>query len=213
MTYPYRIKDFTKPKQYPDPKKKNGAELAWEFLRRNPKYQADFDKFKKLKSPSAKSKLQQKWLLGLPVLKLFDPKDNKPRGLKLALTHTPRFHVPKGKGMASIESLYKGDVFVAFNLNIPIKRQLDKTQKFLERERKEQNITPTKKTAQRLLFPHYWRLLDAKAKGENEESLAKYFYSDRAEGNTVEKVGQELEAATLLRDSNYIFLADSPLSP
>ena len=210
MKYPYLIKDFTKPKQYPDPKKKNGAELAWEFLRRNPKYQKDFDKIKKLKSSSAKSKLQQKWLPGRPMLKLFDPKDNKPRGLKLALTHTPRFHVPKGKGMASIESLYKGDVFVAFNLNIPIQRQLDKTRKFLERERKEQNIKPIEKNPQTHLFPHYWRLLDARAERENESQIAEYFYSDRAEGNTVEKVGQELEAATLLRDSNYIFLADIP---
>ena len=59
MKYPYPIKDFTKPKQYPDPDKRSSALLAWEFLRRNPKYQKDFDKFKKLKSPSAKRKLQE----------------------------------------------------------------------------------------------------------------------------------------------------------
>ncbi len=213
MKYPYTIKDFRKPKQYPNPEKKNGAELAWEFLRRNPKYQADFDKFKKLKSPSAKSKLQQKWLLGLPVLKLFDPKDNKPRGLKLALTHTPRFHVPKGKGMASIESLYKGDVFVAFNLNIPIKRQLDKTRKFLERERKEQNIKPNEKNQHTHLFPHYWRLLDATAEGKKPAQLSKYFYGDKKDWEWKDypgKVKDQFGQALLLRDSTYIFLADIP---
>ena len=85
MKYPYPIKDFTKPKQYPDPDKRSSALLAWEFLRRNPKYQKDFDKFKKLKSPAAKRQLQEKWLPGIPSLTLFDPKDNQPRGLKLAL--------------------------------------------------------------------------------------------------------------------------------
>ena len=114
MSYPYPIKDFTKPKQYPDPDKKSSALLAWEFLRRNPKYQEDFDKFKKLKSPSAKRKLQEKWLPGIPSFTLFDPKDNQPRGLKLALTHAPRFNVIKGKGAVNIESLYEGGVFVTF---------------------------------------------------------------------------------------------------
>ena len=144
MSYPYPIKDFTKPKQYPDSDKRSSALLAWEFLRRNPKYQEDFDKFKKLKSPSAKRKLQEKWLPGIPSLTLFDPKDNQPRGVKLALTHAPRFQVimSKGTGTAHIESLYKGDVFVTFNLNVPIQRQLDKTRKFLERERKEQSAWP-----------------------------------------------------------------------
>lgn len=139
MKYPYPIKDFRKPRQYPDPAKKHPSELAWEFLRRNPKYQADFEKFKKLKTQSAKWELCKKWLPGLGLFKLFDPKDNKPRGLKLALTRAPLFHVIKGTGPANIESLYKGDVFVTFNLNVPIKRQLDKTQKFLERERTEYN--------------------------------------------------------------------------
>nr|MBC8282921.1 hypothetical protein [Nitrospinota bacterium] len=92
--YPYPIKDFKKPNQYPDPDKKNNSLLAWEFLRRNEKYQKDFDKFQKLKNPASKRKLQKKWLPGLPVLKLFDPKDNQPRDLKLALTHSPRFHIP-----------------------------------------------------------------------------------------------------------------------
>ena len=208
--YPYPIKDFRKPKQYPDPDKKHPAQLAWEFLRRNPRYQEDFDKFKKLKSPSAKSKLQQKWLPGLPMLKLFDPKDNKPRGLKLALTHSPRFHVPHGKGIKSTESLYKGDVFVSFNLNIPIKRQLEKTGKFLEQERKKQKIKPIEKNPQKHLFPHYWRLLDAKANGKSKTELIKYFYSDRIFGDLNYKIKGELKQASLLRDSGYVFLADTP---
>lgn len=215
MEYPYHIKDFTKPKQYPDPDKKSSALLAWEFLRRNPKYQEDFDKFKKLKSQSTKRKLQEKWLPGIPLLTLFDPKDNQPRGVKLALTHAPRFHVPKGKGMASIESLYKGDVFVTFNLNIPIKRQLDKTQKFLERERKEQNIKPNKKNQHTHLFPHYWRLLDATAEGKKPAQLSNYFYADRIEKDREgrdykDKVNKELKKALLLCSSDYIFLANAP---
>ena len=213
MKDPYRIKDFRKPKQYPNPEKKNGAELAWEFLRRNPKYQEDFDKFKKLKSQTAKRKLQEKWLPGLPAFKLFDPKDSRPRGLKLALTHAPRFAVPGGKGAATIECLYKGDVFVTFNLNVPIKRQLEKTQKFLEQERKEQNIKPIEKNPQTHLFPHYWRLLDARAEGEHDSQIAEYFYGDKKDWAWKDypgKVKDQFGQALLLRDSTYIFLADIP---
>ena len=212
MKYPYPIKDFTKPKQYPDSDKKSGAELAWEFLRRNPKYQEDFDKIKKLKSSLAKSKLQQKWLPGRPMLKLFDPKDNKPRGLKLALTHAPRFQVimSKGTGTTHIESLYKGDVFVTFNLNVPIKRQLDKTRKFLERERKEQKIKPIEKNYQRHIFPLYCRILDAKAENKTNELLAKFFYGGRTKGDAFEKIKQEIKVAYRLRDLDYKFTADIP---
>ena len=212
MKYPYPIKDFTKPKQYPDPDKRSSALLAWEFLRRNPKYQEDFDKFKKLKSPSAKRKFLEKWLPGLPLLTLFDPKDNQPRGLKLALTHAPRFAVPKGKGFGNIESLYKGDVFVTFNLNVPIKRQLDKTQKFLERQRKEQKIKPIEKNYQRQLFPLYCRILDAKAENKSDGFLAKFFYGYRKRNDidSLRTLKDNLVTARLLRDSNYIFLADSP---
>ena len=210
MKYPYPIKDFTKPKQYPDPDKRSGALLAWEFLRRNPKYQEDFDKFKKLKSPSSKRKFQEKWLPGIPTLTLFDPKDNQPRGLKLALIHAPRFNVIKGKGTANIESLYGGGVFVTFNLNIPIKRQLDKTRKFLERERKEQKIKPIEKNYQRHIFPLYCRILDAKAENKTNELLAKFFYGDRTKGDAYEKIKQEIKVAYRLRDLDYIFIADIP---
>jgi hypothetical protein len=212
MKYPYPIKDFTKPKQYPDPDKKSSSLLAWEFLRRNPKYQEDFDKFKKLKSPSAKRKLQEKWLPGIPLLTLFDPKDNQPRGVKLALTHAPRFQVIMGKGTGTtpIESLYKGDVFVTFNLNIPIKRQLDKTRKFLERERKEQKIKPIEKNYQRHIFPLYCRILDAKAENKTNELLAKFFYGDRTKGDSFEKIKQEIKVSYRLCDLDYIFIANTP---
>jgi hypothetical protein len=212
MKYPYPIKDFTKPKQYPDPDKKSSSLLAWEFLRRNPKYQEDFDKFKKLKIPSAKRKLQEKWLPGIPIFTLFDPTDNQPRGLKLALTHAPRFNVIKGKGTANIESLYEGGVFVTFNLNIPIKRQLEKTRKFLQKERKEQKIKPIEKNYQRKLFPLYCRILDAKADNKSIEFLAKFFHGHRKRGD-IDISGtlkDQLKAALRLRDSDYIFLADTP---
>ena len=213
--YPYPIKDFKKPNQYPDPDKKSNSLLAWEFLRRNEKYQKDFDRFQKLKSPSSKRKLQKKWLPGLPVLKLFDPKDNQPRGLKLALTHAPRFHTPKGEGFSTIESLYKGDVFVAFNLNIPIKRQLEKTRKFLEKERKEQKIKPIEKNFQPHLFPLYYRILDAKAEKHTDPFLAKYFHGHRKQPGMnkvtrLEKIQDQIKIANELCNEHYIILADRP---
>jgi len=206
MKYPYPIKDFTKPKQYPDPDKRSSALLAWEFLRRNPKYQEDFDKFKKLKSSSAKRKLQEKWLSGISSLTLFDPKDNQPRRLKLALPHAPRFNVIKGKETVNIESLNEGGVSVTFNLNVSIKCQLEKTRKFLEQERKEQKIKPIEKNYQRHIFPLYCRILDAKAENKTNELLAKFFYGDRTKGDAFEKIKQEIKVAYRLRDLDYKFI-------
>ena len=211
--YPHVIKDFQKPRQYPDPDKKHPAQLAWEFLRRNPKYQADFDRFKKLKTHLAKWNLCQKWLPGLGLFKLFDPKDNSPRLIKFALTHAPRFHVPGGKGLSSIECLHKGDVFVTFNLNVPLKRQLEKARKFLEKERANQNIEAIEKNPQKHLFPHYWRLLDARAKGETTRKIAEYFYEDKKDFKWKDyegKIKAEVKKANLLRDSDYVFIADAP---
>ena len=130
--------------------------------------------------------------------------------MKLALTHAPRFAVPGGKGAATIECLYKGDVFVTLNLNVPIKRQLEKTRKFLERERKEQRIKAIEKNHQPSLFPCYWRLLDAEAEQKNRTQIAKYLYGDRRDYRNNEKIKEQVKIALLLRDSDYIFLADTP---
>ena len=130
----------------------------------------------------------------------------------MALTHAPRFNVIKGKGTVNIESLYEGGVFVTFNLNVPIKRQLDKTRKFLERERKERKIKPIEKNYQRKIFPLYCRILDAKADNKSIEFLAKFFYGHRKRGD-IDISGtlkDQLKAALRLRDSDYIFLADAP---
>lgn len=48
MEYPYPIQDWTDPKAYPTADALSPSEWAWEFLRRNPEYQALFDQFKTL---------------------------------------------------------------------------------------------------------------------------------------------------------------------
>ena len=49
MKFPYSIKNWKVANEYPSPAKMKGVALAWEFLRRNPEYQADFDRLPKIK--------------------------------------------------------------------------------------------------------------------------------------------------------------------
>ena len=44
--YPFAIKDWKKPEQYPDSNAMSKQELAWEFIRRNPDYQSNYDDLK-----------------------------------------------------------------------------------------------------------------------------------------------------------------------
>ena len=40
--------NWKNPSEYPNPKNANGSRWAWEFLRRNPQYQKDYEKYKNL---------------------------------------------------------------------------------------------------------------------------------------------------------------------
>ena len=44
--YPFAIKNWKKPEQYPDSRTMSKQELAWEFIRRNPDYQSNCDDLK-----------------------------------------------------------------------------------------------------------------------------------------------------------------------
>ena len=123
MKYPYLIKDFTKPKQYPDPEKKHGAELAWEFLRRNGDYQKSVDTFLMVPTLKNQDKFMSQWgfFPDIPLFKLkkiqgklkrvfhYDPKTDSPPRLKLAFKRHPRIvKAPIGANIVS-PNKEKGD--------------------------------------------------------------------------------------------------------
>ena len=209
MKYPYPIKNWQTAKEYPSPTKMNGIELAWEFLRRNPEYQKDFDKLPKIKKEYGwyKKELLEKWFSNPPTKSFVpNPLDDKPKGLGLFLDKYPRCYKEINKNPTK----YPNDKVVVFNLKIPIERQLQEAKKFLKKELKESKIKPNQSFPKRDALLRYWRVLDAKAEGNNNTIIGKFFYKIEGATSYAERIRLDYDRAKEYRDETYIFLIDYP---
>jgi len=213
--YPYHIKNWKTAKEYPSLTKMNGVALAWEFLRRNPDYQKDFDDFSKvalgIKYNHVRRKIMDKWFSNPPTKSFVpNPLDDKPKGLGLFLDKYPRCY----QTITNNPTKYPNDKVVVFNLKIPLKRQLEEAEKFLKKELKESKIKPSTKSPVRDALLRYWRILDAKAEGkDNNSTIGKFFYKkNEIEGaaSRVERIRLDYDRAKEYRDETYIFLIDLP---
>ena len=108
---------------------------------------------------------------------------------------------------------YQNDKVVVFNLKIPIKRQLEGAEKFLKKELKESKIKPKQSFPKRDALLRYWRVLDAKAEGNNNSNIGKFLYKKyKIEGSTSpsKRAKDDYDRAKEYRDETYIFLIDYP---
>ena len=212
MKNPYPIKNWKDAKEYPSPIKMKGVALAWEFLRRNPEYQRDFDSIPKIKKEYSwyKKEILERWFLNPPTKSLVpNPLDDKPKGLGLFLDKYPRCY----QTITNNPTKYPNDKVVVFNLKIPLKRQLEEAEKFLKKELKESKIKPRKSFPKRDALLRYWRILDAKAEGSNNSVIGNFFYKkNKIAGATsyAERIGLDSKRAKEYRDETYIFLIDYP---
>jgi hypothetical protein len=211
--YPYSIKNWKTAKEYPSLTKMNGVALAWEFLRRNPDYQEDFDDFSKvapgIKYNHVRRKIMDKWFSNPPIKRFVpNPLDDKPRGLALFFDKYPRcYHTNTHKPATK----YPNDKVVVFNLKIPLERQLEAAEKFLKKELKESKIKPRKKSPVRDALLRYLRVLDAKAEGKNNNStIGKFLYKIEEATSYAERIRLDYDRAKEYRDETYIFLIDLP---
>ena len=114
--YPYHIKNWKTAKEYPSLTKMNGVALAWEFLRRNPDYQKDFDDFSKvalgIKYNHVRRKIMDKWFSNPPTKSFVpNPLDDKPKGLGLFLDKYPRCY----QTITNNPTKYPNDKVVVFD--------------------------------------------------------------------------------------------------
>ena len=209
MKYPYSIKNWKVANEYPSPAKIKGVALAWEFLRRNPEYQADFDRLPKIKKEYGwfKEEILKKWFLNTPTKNFVpNPLDDKPKGLGLFLDKYPRCYKEINKNPTK----YPNDKVVVFNLKIPLKRQLEEAEKFLKKELKESKIKPKETPAKRDALLRYWRVLDAKADRNTNRIIGKFFYKFEGTTSYAERIRLDFNRACEYRDETYIFLIDLP---
>ena len=220
------LPDWTKPDEYPAPKKTSGARWAWEFLRRNEDYQQDYAIYSPIKEKDKEKDsgrniaetFGKKYHLtrGMFPDPAWNPPDDipgrPPRGILLFDdiygTSSPGIIAHGPIGPRSISPQSEAEVIVRFNLEIPTKIQLemvgytlDQLRKIL---RKDGLIKPLKNKLDGRRYQRYLRLLDAETNGITHNEIAAVIFPTFMNGE--KKVTTQLTAARRLKNQNYRFI-------
>ena len=189
-SYPYRVANWTKRSRYSYLAKLGNDGIAWEFLRRRPDYQQDWDELQRLR-PKAKS-LQERLIASSDepgdemyayraeaarraakwhLLTMVDPYQAAPRGepfpwwqsKRTAYQSATRIGRSHPEALRSYPETFE---FYAVNLALPMQPQLSKIMRDSEKRRKARGIVPLPPAKERFgRWPHYIRALDAEAAG------------------------------------------------
>jgi hypothetical protein len=118
--------------EYPDPRFPKPNQLAWEFLRQNPNYRADWARYSALPERikgGPGSALAEKY----GINRMADPGDAKAWPSLTRNVDRMRFisqHTRKADYPASVAP---GEIWLKFNLTLPIKANMKRTKRALER--------------------------------------------------------------------------------
>ena len=214
--YPYPIKDCRNEEEYTFDENASDSVFAWEFLRRNPEYQRDYDKHGSSKRGTEKKRrVLNRW----GIFALQDPKADEYPGPSFFTDFPQQVNVPGGdapkpKGLPS-----KAEVILRFDLREPAGRQADKVKTILENLRKARKIKLPNPHFHRDLFPLYLKLLDADAQGLKKKEQH-YLVDGPARLERLEldgdkadlrktltkEITRHLEAAKKIRDKEYSLL-------
>ena len=188
---PEWLPDWKDPSAYPDPKKTTDLQWAWEFLRRNKQYQADWHvewlaHFKTQGKPLGEiiptddqgSRGRKYYFSTYGLYTLPDPSIARPQHL----VFEPGFGEIRMYGMKKLDGepgseaiwvyekkshgsikiiLTRDQAVVSFNVTLPLQSQLKKAREHLKRVQSIRQITPKLKRPRRDLFQSYLRMLDA----------------------------------------------------
>ena len=186
---PAWLPDWRDPSQYPDPKKASGEQWAWEFLRRNPKYQQEYQLAKEAGDKKTWESLTESWGIGSAPL---DPSADT--WIVLAFIDTgvgPGKQKPVNMGPPVLNSLMvrelgsdektplkESEVALVFDLALPLAPQLQRAKGHMLRKQrgswgKRRGIVDSEKRARVDLYQIYLRLLDAEIKGASVTHMAK----------------------------------------
>jgi hypothetical protein len=220
--------DWRNAAEYPSPRTLPNHRWAWEFLRRNPDYRKDWASVlaRYLANPGDYFALGQtaagyaeqvsaddswnplpehpnfylpadespKWSLR----DIVNPATDDPEFLAFVLQFGFLFFKREGAPLP----VYPGGAkypWTFFNLNLPLKPQLENARKMLAAEQKRQGIKPRQVKHHRELWPFYLRLLDAEIDGRTPKQTADALESE-IDGLDERKVWDSLRAAKRLTE-------------
>lgn len=210
--------DWSNKEQYPEkPDELTYTQWAWEFLRRNKSYQADYNAVQEISDVAERQRqstqIARQYDLAVGLL---DPLIVTAWQLPRAciFVRYPRFSVHEEDLHAPIK------VSLTFDISLPLDAQLREAKKILHLRIEEQSkskprlfseVPPLVQKRERISFQNlvdYLRVLDADDAGATEYDIAAIVFSeldndnsDKYAGNT--RVKNHLMAAQKLRDGAY----------
>jgi hypothetical protein len=224
------LPNWTEPCAYPGPYDLDLNQWAWEFLRRNPRYQQDwaekveavvtsngaFDSSLISKELDAEiTKIEQKYGIMMPQ----DPGDGRlPPSFRsefVNMYECPSF-------LDSVRwaiQVCPGELYVKFNLKRPIGDQMEVVRKWIENRQRDlvsvgRATKPRRTRNWRDKWPMYLRVLDARAVGANLDKIAGVLCSDTPNSypqfKARDAIRKNLAAARRLRDGGYLHMLRGP---
>lgn len=203
--------DWRKPEEYADPDSINPKQWAWEFLRRNPQYQNDFNKFRREIESDGFPIINQENILmaekyGLSFI-FSNPNDDfsqvRPEALRFLKTGSQVRYVGR-----IFQSQKKGEVALKFDVTKPIEPQIQSAKTTLNFERKRLGFKDPNHHIKK--FATYLRVLDAEQSGIPPNKIASIIFpniiNEYPDYAGAKRVFDALESAKRYRDHDFIYL-------
>ena len=215
------LPDWKDSKNYPNPDEADNSQWAWEFLRRNENYQADYQKYStQPRQGFLPLELRQKY--GLDANSAFlnpasssywEVLDENPlqmislrfRGTTLKVT-TPEFDEESQRYIGQVRTDQEDVFAIHFDLHAQIKPQILQVEKYLLEKCKVKQCNGRNPG----LLLTYLRLLDAQQVGISKPDMVNVLFKDKEGDSGKRSVENGLIAATTLRDHGYRHLYISP---
>ena len=187
--------DWRDPKQYPDPADTSLQRWAWEFLRRNPTFEAEARAAVnqwKADEPLARAPL-------LPVLKKWGVVS---AGAPVRFDVAPRLvrTSQQGDEVELAFTLLRADrLLLEFDLDAPLDPQIERARQLLVANQRLNFPALRRQRNQTEKFPLYLRVLDALAAGATHGEMLKEFQRRRADAVDERTLRYWIKRATALR--------------
>ncbi len=240
LTVPEWLPDWRDEKAYTYLNDVSPTQWAWEFVRRNPKYQNDYANYAAaVAEPRAlpeesffqyieRAKREGRWKIPPPkeadersARYHIEPRPYDPtiKDARVQFAHPPWVDLGHGEHI-------EGQVKIVFDLRGPLKRQLQNAKRILDAwkavaelsEDEEDSTSPSSLSRNTRFhfrrFPHYLRLLDAHQADVKLTDIAPVLLPDKPNeypGYSATKLLRaNLRTAKKQRDHGYIYLASMP---
>jgi hypothetical protein len=201
------LPDWRNASPYPDLKNTGGQQWAWEFLRRNPEYQRLRARLKPQSKPAKILGFKVKFhIMTMDLTPPPSPSENEPKDLIFEKPFI-LYRGPSKSGPIPLDwAIEQNQLIALFNLSWPISPQVAHLKKALVQAAKESHQRAKFRRTVRH-YQNYLRVLDAKLAHARNKEIAGVLYSKLSDDSALQRVRDDFDAATRLRDKDFWLIA------